>query len=270
MAVLDLSTTRLKFFLIVFLITILNVVLYVEYIRRVDLVYSMLGKETEDTAHLVSRIIKRLYYVEYLDITRTMDPNTPEYTAVKNFLVDCRESSKFKFIFSFKFIDDNKKIVCIIDSENENSPSHMATGSISPVDTKNSTLASLPITGNKPMHDISPHKDNGQIRISGYAPVKGDDGKIIGYIGVDLDGATIEAEIWPKRVMYLTTMILINIIFFGTLFTLGRTYRHGLKQQKAREELVIRYLRGFDSQIKERLNTEKIRVLNSIRELSSD
>lgn len=250
----DLFVSKAKVVFIIILMVSLNFVLFIDYKSRISSTKNFLGQEAETAANLVSGLVKRLYLADYKVLLKTKDINSAEYKSVKQLLVDCKDSSRFRFVFTFSVINDWNKIEYIVDSEPNHSKDFSPPGSTEPMFVREGilNLKSRPYVST---HDTDVYDDPkwGKF-LSGYAPIVDEDGNShLGFVEVDVPEKVVDMYLQTVYNRYLMITLIVNVIcFIGLLYVVHAFYRASKLQQEKRE-VVASYLDQMPARSREKL-----------------
>lgn len=250
----DIFSLRAKVAFIGILIIVINCLLFVDYKNRVSTAKEMIGQEAETAANLVSGLIKRLYLPQYKILLQTRDPNSREYADVKQLLVDCKDSSRFRFLFTFCVIDKWQRITYIVDSEPPHSKDFSPINIQEPIFMREG-MYNLQRRPYQSTHDSEVYDDPkwGPF-LSGYAPIVDTDGTThLGFVEVDVSKKVVDTTLESVYSNYITMTLILNVVcLLGLSYMMHALFR-AMRRQNEKQTMVSDYLRQMPGRIRDKV-----------------
>lgn len=250
----DIFTLRTKVVFIVLLIVVINLLLFFDYRSRIATAKEMIGQEAETAANLVSGLIKRLYLPQYKALLQSRDGDSKEYADIKQLLIDCKDSSKFRFLFTFCVIDHWQNIVYLVDSE----PGHSK--DFSPINTKEPLflregMINLKKRPFQSTHDSDIYDDpKWGLFLSGYAPIVDVDGTThLGFVEVDVSEKVVDTALQPVYSNYITMTLILNVVCLMGLGYMMYSLFKAMRLQHEKRLAVADYLKQVPDRIRDKL-----------------
>jgi PAS domain S-box-containing protein len=164
------------------------------------------------------------------------DLKNPDYVRLKEQLIRLRQSIK-DVRFYYLLGKSGEKIFFMVDSEPETSKDYSPPGQI--YEEASQTLRGIFETG-KPITE-GPVADRWGTWISGLAPIRTGDGRVIAVLGVDIDASPLAQKIAQQRLTPILITMLLSLIFvlFYVALQRGRDARKAIERVAGEQSLLL-------------------------------
>lgn len=129
------------------------------------------------------------------------------YEKMQNILRDIRKETNIGFIYTMKQVSEDT-MMYLLDGEEPSSEHFSPIGEVEKLDAYQKEA----LSGNGPSSSKMVHWEGWGKFISGNAPIRGEDGQILGLVGVDIGTSTVEALMRRADRIILTVAFLIILI----------------------------------------------------------